>query len=196
MSAQPVKKNKLIGLTGGIATGKTTVSNYLENKGYYVIDSDKIVNELMNTDEILNEMKKFHVVENNTINRKALADIIFTDSKKREKINQIIHPKVFNEIEKRITAYQDLKPIFIDMPLLIETGYYKKVDAILLVYTTKNIQIERLMKRNNLNQKEAEIRLSAQMLIDEKRSYATHIIDNSGTIFELNEQIDDYLKKV
>lgn len=194
MSVQTAK-SKIIGLTGSIATGKTTVSNYLNKKGYLVIDSDKIVSDLLLTDKLINQLKKYEVIENNQVDKKKLATLIFNDEGKRMEINQIIHPKVFEEIDKVIQKHQTNTLIFIDMPLLIETGYYKRVDEVIVVYTTKLEQLKRLMIRNQLTKEEAEKRINSQISIEEKVKYATHVLDNTKTLEHLYQSIEDYLKR-
>ena len=192
-----IAKNKLIGLTGSIATGKTTAANYLIKKGYKVIDSDQIVAQLLTTPEVIKDLEKFHVIDDeNKVDKQKMAKILFTNDKIRLEINQIIHPKVFKEIETQIKNIKTKQPIFIDMPLLIETGYYQKVDDVLLIYTTIKTQIERLMKRNHLTKAEAKRRIATQISINEKKKYATHIIDNNQGLEELYKQIDQYLKSV
>ncbi|NLK12183.1 MAG: dephospho-CoA kinase [Candidatus Phytoplasma sp.] len=192
-----IVKNKLIGLTGSIATGKTTVANYLIKKGYKVIDSDQIVAQLLTTPKVIKELEKFNVLDDkNTVDKQKMAKLLFSDEKIRHEINQIIHPKVFEEIERQIKKVNNKQPIFIDMPLLIETGYYQKVDEILLIYTTIKTQTERLMKRNHLTKAEAKRRISTQISINEKKKYATHIINNNKGLEELYDQIDQYLKSV
>ena len=151
MSVQVVK-NKIIGLTGGIASGKSTVSQYLQKKGYQVIDSDLIVHELWKS----NESMKKKVISTFELNKdediiKSLKTFVFKDEEALEQLNQIVHPYVFKAIEEKLKTMKDETIIFIDMPLLFEVGYQSEVDETWLVYVTQSIQIKRLMKRDHMS---------------------------------------------
>jgi dephospho-CoA kinase len=197
MSVQAVKTNPiLIGLTGGIGSGKTTASNYFQSLGIPVIDSDLIVKRLWKENhEMVNTIEKtFGFSINTDEDRKKLARIIFSEPSKREVLNQIVHPYVFQEIEKEKAFYTDRQLIVIDMPLLIEVGYNKKVDYVLVVYVSEDTQKSRLIQRDHLTEVEATKRIQAQMHLDEKKAYADVVLNNETTICNLHYQIDSFLR--
>ncbi|NEW66316.1 dephospho-CoA kinase [Carnobacteriaceae bacterium zg-84] len=190
---------KVIGLTGGIATGKSTVTNILLARGVPVCDTDKIARKVVEKgtpalQALATAFGTEILTSEKTLNRQVLATIIFQDEQKRHLVNSIVHPYVFEAIlnwKKEQTA----SVVFIDMPLLYEVGYDTQVDSVLVVYIPKEKQLERLMKRNGYTLEEASIRIEAQMPIEEKRVCADDVIDNSGTIEETEKQVIAYLEK-
>jgi len=197
MSAHHAKpKPYIIGLTGGIASGKTTASKYFQEKGLTVIDSDQIVKNLWNTnEEMIQKVESIFGFEiRSKTDKKKLSQLIFNDKKLRLKLNDIIHPYVFHEIHSFIELHEEEHLFVIDMPLLFEVGYEKKCDVTCLVYVNKKIQIERLMKRDNLSQKEAEKRIDAQLDIEEKKVKADVIFDNQLDLNYLYYQIDQFIR--
>ena len=175
---------KVIGLTGGIATGKSSIAKLFVDAGVYVIDSDVLVKEFLKTPEIIAKIVQTFgndsIDENREINRKFMANLIFNDSKKRLALNEIIHPHVKKQIEillqKRVNNL-----VVVDVPLMYEAGFDVMMDEVIVVYTTPEIQLERLMVRDCLTAEAAELRLASQMSIDEKRQLADYVIDNCGT---------------
>ncbi|QWB96499.1 dephospho-CoA kinase [Mycoplasmatota bacterium] len=187
-------KSKIIGLTGGIATGKSTVSSYLIGKGYIVIDSDKIVHHLWVSHQLMIKQVKLAFSLNNQQDlRKQVADIVFGDLEKLNQLNQIVHPFVFEEIDKQLKLYKEEKIIFIDMPLLFEINYQSHCDKTWLVYAPRETQLNRMLTRDNLTENEALKRINAQMSIEEKKNLATKVIDNDGSMKHLYKQIDKLL---
>lgn len=195
-------KSRIIGLTGSISTGKSTVSNYLKEKGYKVIDADEITHELMqkgnaNYVKIVEHFGDSILDENFEIDRKKLSKIVFSDENELKMLNNLTHPNIFNKIKKTIEI-SDEKIIFLDIALLIEFIKDEKwdipLDEIWLVYVNRNIQLKRLIKRNNFSKEEANSRINAQMNIDEKIGYADFIIHNDRDLEYLYEQIDERLK--
>ncbi len=188
-------KNKpiVIGLTGGIATGKSTASSYLKKQHIPVIDSDEIVKDLWNENqEMLSDIKSvFH-----TLNKKTIANIIYNDTILRNELNAIVHPYVFAEIRKQLKTLQYEKIIVIDMPLLFEVGYQNRVDYTAVVYVDKNDAKIRLMVRDSVSDQEAEKRIAAQMSIDEKCILADFVLDNSKSKAVLYETIDYMLRSI
>lgn len=201
-----MKQNKpiIIGLTGGIATGKSTVSKILIDKGYSLIDADKIAREVVDINEpaYLKIVDKFGLGilrDDKSIDRKALGRIIFKDEDARDSLNNIIHPYVFKTIKSEIINLSRDKPIiFVDIPLLFEEfqefeKYNIVFDEIWLVYLEEEIQINRLIKRDGISKAEALRKIQSQMAIDNKRARASKIIDNSGDTKDLYIQLNKLL---
>lgn len=187
---------KIIGITGGIASGKSTVTNILINEGFKVIDADKIAKDVVKIGkpayyEIIKEFGEDILKPDLDIDRKRLGDLIFNDYNLRNKLNFIVHPNVFKEIKHLIDkycAYENV--VFLDVPLLIEEIelfklYKVNIDEIWLVYVDREEQLKRLMERDKYSYKEAIARIESQMPLDSKLNYATVIINNNTTIDEL-----------
>ncbi|SFI81566.1 dephospho-CoA kinase [Thermoflavimicrobium dichotomicum] len=194
-----------VGLTGGIATGKSTVSQMFRARGAYIVDADQIAREVVEpgTEGARKVREQFgdHVFfSNGQLNRAVLGEMIFKDRSLRFKLNQILHPIIMKEMEKRTNLIykQDAQAIVIwDVPLLIEENLTKFVEKVIVVYIPESIQLERLMKRNQLSKEEAYHRIAAQLSIEEKRRYADFLIDNSRTLENTERQVDqiwNYLK--
>lgn len=193
----------LIGLTGGIATGKSTVSRMLLTLGETVIDSDQIARQVVEPGELayLKIVQHFgeHILhEDRTINRKALGAIVFTHPEERKVLEEITHPIILDEMQRqaKIALSAGAPRVFFDVPLLIEIGMHKQVDKVVVVYTDETTQLYRLMERDGLSREEALKRMRAQMPIDEKVKYADYILENNGTISELElkvKRLIDYL---
>ncbi len=193
---------KIIGLTGGIASGKSTVSAYLKNKNIPVIDADiesKRVLDVGNDAyyDVIREFSDSILNEDKTVNRKKLAEIVFKDKKLVEKLNSIIHPRV---IERTNSMLEELRrknvPIaVVDAPLLIEAGMQKITDEVWVVYTPYEIQIARAMLRDNSTREQVVNKIKNQAPFEEKAKYADKIIRNDGTIEELYAQVDKILSE-
>lgn len=190
----------IVGLTGGIATGKSTVSQLLQQLGYVVIDSDQIARYVVEPgrpayEQIVAHFGEEILMPDGQLNRGALGKIVFNDPAERKALEEITHPAIFIEKDRRIKEAQadghDL--IFLDVPLLIETNLHKTVDKVLLVYTKASLQIQRLMDRDQLSLEDAMKRVRAQMPIDEKRAFADMIIDNNGSKEQLEAQVHEVL---
>jgi dephospho-CoA kinase len=181
-------------LTGGIATGKSTVCSLLKEQGFSIIDADIVAREVLESSK--KELKNLFgetIFVGSEVDRKKLADIIFNSSKKREELNSLIHPKV--RLEMRRLAEEKEKqniPYILDIPLFFESGEYD-CETIVVVYTPKDIQLQRLMKRENLSQIEANKRVTSQIDIDEKKSRADWVIDNSSDLKHLKTQTDKFI---
>lgn len=191
---------KIIGITGGIATGKSTVTNFLIEKGYKVIDADKIAREVVEKGEVAYEeiVKYFGdsiTKKDGNIDRKKLGEIIFNDKDKRLKLNSIVHPQVIKKIKEEISSYSKNNNIlFIDIPLLIENIEYFKAKNLVfyeiwLVDLKEEEQIKRLMKRDNISLEESKKRINAQMPIKFKKKYVNKILDNNKDKNYLYEQV-------
>ena len=183
-----------IGITGSIASGKSEVTKYLKTKKYLVIDSDEISRKLMDEKKVINQVVENFgkdLLINNKIDRKKLAAIIFNDENKKELLNSIIHPLVKNKILKQIDEHATEDLIFIDVPLLFEAKFTDLVDYIIVVNVDENTQIERLMKRDNIDKEYAIKKINSQMPLSEKCKMANFIIDNSLDLCYTYKQIDE-----
>ncbi|MEK4383214.1 dephospho-CoA kinase [Aeribacillus sp. FSL K6-2848] len=190
----------IIGLTGGIASGKSTVSEMLKKRGIPVIDADLIAREVVEVGkkaytEIVNAFGKEILNEDLTINRARLGYIVFQNEDKREKLNSIVHPEVRLEMKRRQEQLisEGAKAVVLDIPLLFESNLKHLVDKVIVVYTGEKNQLERLMKRNNFSKKEALSRINAQMPLKEKVKFADAVINNDGTLEETEQQLENIL---
>lgn len=197
---------KIIGLTGGIASGKSTVSSILKEKGYKVIDADIIAREIVEVDkpaykEIVSFFGSSIIGRDKTINRQKLGEIVFAKENLLQRLNDITHPYIFKSIKKQIQEYCDTNIIFLDIPLLFEEfDNLEKYDIyfheIWLVYVDEKTQLERLMKRNKFTMDQARKRIQTQMPIKDKINRSTRIIDNTKDKVELEKNIEMLLKEL
>lgn len=187
-----------IGLTGSIASGKSTVSGFLRELGAIVIDADKVAKEIVKPGtpalkEIVKCFGKDVLNKDGSLNRKKLADMVFSDSAKLKILNEITHPRIVEKIKNTIACLEKkdkTRLIVIDAPLLIETGLDKLVDEVWVVYVTPKTQIERLLQREkDMTHEEALKRINSQMSTDEKVKYADRVIYNNGSIVETKNQV-------
>lgn len=192
---------KAIAITGSIATGKSTVSKYLIQQGYPVIDTDIISRVVVEKGTVGLERLKENFGEDiiqadGTLNRKALGNIVFNDEASKEKLNQILHPLISKESKERMAAYKEEghSLIFVDIPLYYEVDIDIPTDAVWLVYVSPDIQLERLMKRNLMAEEDARQLISNQISIQDKAKWSEIVIDNSNTPEETHKQIDQLLK--
>lgn len=194
----------IIGLTGGIASGKSTVARMLEEKGAYLLDADRLARQAVEPgqpawQEIVNWLGPQILLPDQNIDRAKLGDLIFNDSGKRKKLNKIVHPWVgqrFTTLSEDIKQKDPQAILVYDIPLLIEAGMQKIVDLVLLVYVPRETQILRLQERDKLSRDKAEARLRAQMSLDEKKQYADYVIDNRGMLAETARQVDQFWIKL
>jgi dephospho-CoA kinase len=178
-----------VALTGGIATGKSTVAKIFRSFGYTVIDADAIAHEILKTQvkAIGKEFGKAFIVSG-SVDRKALGALVFSDSAERKKLEALLHPLIRLEIEKRAAEEEkQAKPYFVDIPLFFETEGYP-IKKSLLVYASKEQQLRRLISRDSHSEAEALARIEAQMSIEEKRTLAQYVIDNSATLSQLEQE--------
>ncbi len=176
----------IIGITGGIASGKSLISNYLESIGYTVIDCDKISHQAYQ-DKLIQEklISIFH-----TCNRQEIANKVYNERNLFPSLEAIIHPYVRLNVTKLIKQHENEKIVFVDAPVLIEAGFQDLVDKILLIHTEDSIRIQRLIERDGISLEYAKKKMQSQMPYEEKRKYADYIIENNNsqeeTIIELN----------
>lgn len=188
---------RVIGLTGGIASGKTTVSNILKGLGAIVIDADKIAKNLVaKGGPALDEIEKYFgraaLFENGELDRKKLGNIVFNDAKLLKKLNEITHPYIIEEITNEINRYKKTyndRVIILDAALLIEQNLMYLVEEIWLVVTPEEVQLGRLIERDGIDAGKAKKRIDAQMPLEYKKRYAHRIIDNSKDLAYLRAQI-------
>lgn len=178
------------GITGSIAVGKSTVTNYLLGKGYTVIDSDKLAHEAMHDETCKQQINDLFpsAMQNNIVDRKILGAILFHDKVAKKQIENIIHPYVIKHLQQAIN--QNKSTLFLDIPLLYEANLEYLCDQIIVVYTTPSLQLTRLMKRDNSSREEALKRIHNQIDIEEKRKKADIVLDNNGSQEELYQQIE------
>ncbi len=174
-------------LTGGIATGKSTVAQMFADDGFEIIDADRVAHEVLESQkEAIAQAFGRELIQEGRVDRKALGALIFADRQKRRELEAILHPLIREEI---YTQAQKLErkgePYIVDIPLFFETQGYP-IDKVIVVYAPREIQLKRLMQRDGYNMQEALARIEAQMPIDEKRAKATYVIDNSATMEALS----------
>ncbi|XP_043911056.1 dephospho-CoA kinase domain-containing protein [Protopterus annectens] len=187
----------LVGLTGGIASGKSTVATILRELGCPVIDADIIARQVVEPGTPAHQLIVQYfgteiLLENGQINREMLGNIIFSDEEKRRRLNSITHPAVLQMMLKQILKYFFLgyRYVILDVPLLFETNKLRKLlKRTVVVYCDPQTQISRFMRRNNFSRAEVDKRLSTQMPLEEKRKLANHVIDNSGDLENTRRQV-------
>ncbi len=192
-----------IGLTGGIASGKSTVSRILSQLDFPVIDADSFAHRLVEADG-----KAYHkvlehfgpsILDGNKISRKKLAALVFQNRNALKELNTILHPLIIEEIEKVTKELLEKRkgPIIItEAALLIETEYYKRFDRVVVVTCSRETQIKRLMQRDRMNREEALRRIESQMPLDKKRQYADYIIDTNCPLSEVKEKTKELYQKL
>jgi len=177
------KKRKVIGLTGGIASGKSTVARMFMAQGVPVIETDRIAHDLSDEKDVQAAIIAAfgpESVVHGALNRQYLASIIFSDAAKREQLNQIVHPAVKRVVIDRLRDYEE-GIVVVDVPLMYETDFQTLMDAIIVVYAPEELQVQRLMARNDLSEAEALLRIKAQMPLAEKMKKADYVLDNTQT---------------
>ncbi len=186
-----------IGLTGGIASGKSTVLTYFKDKGIPYIDADIVAREVVEPGTeglkaIVDTFGSNVLHADGTLNREALGAIVFHNEEKRQLLNSCLKTHIRNRIMELTSQYeQGNTPILIyDIPLLIEGEWYTMMDEVWLVYVNEMTQIERLMSRNGYTREDALARINSQMRLDDKRAYADIIVDNNGTPHDLTVQLN------
>jgi dephospho-CoA kinase len=192
----------IIGLTGSIATGKSTVSLMFDDFNIPVVDADKVARQVVVPGEpaykeIVKEFGEAVLKEDQTLDRKELGSIVFADEEKRKKLNSIIHPQIRKKMlhDRDQLVDQGENCVVLDIPLLYESKLTHYVDQVIVVYADPEVQLERLMERDGYSEKEAQQRISSQMSIKEKASLADVVINNNGTKYETYEQLEKVLKE-
>lgn len=191
---------KIVGITGSIASGKSEVSKYISSKGYKITDADYISRNITKKGNI-----GYKVIIDNfgnvidksgEIDRKKLSNMVFNDSKQLEKLNSLLHPLIFEEIDKNVKLFNNEKTVFLDAPLLFETMLYKKCDEIILIYCDEKTQIERIVLRDNTDEEKARLIIEKQMSVEEKMKKSNYIVENNTTLDKLHFKIDEVLNMI
>ena len=193
--------SKVIGLTGGIASGKSTVSELLTAFGFKVVDADTAAREAVakgtpGIEKVREVFGDEAIDENGEMDRQYMGDLVFNYPGERIKLNEIVHP-IVREImeEKKQQFLKEGHNVIMDIPLLYENELQDTVDEVWLVYTSESIQIDRLMERNDLTQEEAKARVYSRISIDKKSRMADHVIDNLGDKLELKQNLERLLSE-
>ena len=191
---------KIVGLTGGISSGKSTVSSYLKQLKIPVIDADEVARKVVepNSQGAIEIRKAFGsdvFEEDGSLNRQKLGALIFSNAENRQKLDDLLQPlikiMILDEIEEYHQKGENM--IVLDLPLLFEKQYEELCEEIIVVYVPKELQLERLMRRNQYTKQEALSRIDSQLSIEEKRKRATVLLDNQGTIQQLYQQVEQWL---
>jgi dephospho-CoA kinase len=194
----------IVGLTGGVASGKTAVSQVLKEEGAYIVDADQIARELVQPhkpawNELVKAFGKEILQEDEFINRKKLAERVFGDLKHRKYLNQILHPQIKEEMDRRTKEIGQKDPeaiVVIDAPLLVELGAHRKVDKLIVVTSTPMQQMERLKERDGRSPEEALGIFSAQMPVEEKVKLADFVIRNEGSLEEMKKRVREVFQEL
>ena len=192
----------VVGLTGGAASGKTTVSQILKEEGAYLIDADQIARELVQPhtpvwSELVRVFGESILRQDGSLDRKRLSAIIFSDPQKRRLLNELLHPRIKEEIDRRRKEIGEQDPeaiVVIDAPLLVETGIYREMDQVIVVACTETQQLERLKQRDGATLEKAREILSAQMALEEKINVADHVIRNENSLEETKRRTKEVFK--
>lgn len=194
---------KILGLTGGIASGKSTVSEYIKSYGVPVVDADLVARDVMKAGapavlEIRDQFGEEVLLENGEINREYLGRLVFNSFEKRNQLNAIVQDRIREALEKEIAKHMEKEPplLVLDIPLLYEEGYEDEVDEVMVVYVDPDVQKERLLNRDeNLSETDALNRMYSQMPLSEKSKLANVLINNNGTVNETLSQVRDWLEE-
>ena len=193
-----------VGLTGGIASGKTTVAKMLAARGCHIIYADRIAHQLMAPgqpahEEIVRVFGRGILDASGAVDRKRLGEIVFADAARRAELNRILHPRVIAEIEKefaRLAAAEPEAIAVVEAALLVEAGYHQRLDKLIVTLCSREQQLERLMKMTGLASAQAEQRLAAQLPLEEKRRYADYEIDCSGALADTEQQVEKLVEEL
>ena len=192
------KEKKIIGVSGGIASGKSLVSAYIKNKGYQLFDCDSIAHDIFEKEEVKKEISDRFNISIKDVSRKNISSIVFNNQELLNVLNDVMRERIIKEMKDIILKHQGI--IFFDVPLLYDWALYDMFDKVIFVYVNKNNQIERLKNRDNIDMTYAKKKIDVQIDIDKKLEIAKDrgdiIIDNNADIDELYLKIDEVLKEI
>ena len=194
----------IVGLTGGIGSGKSVAAEMFKDEGAYVIDLDELARRVVEPDkpawrDVVAYFGKGVLNPDRTVNRSALAEIVFSDRESRRALEGFTHPRIFEEQDALLKAIKDQDPcsvVVIEFPLLFELSFQKKFDKIILVYTPRDVQIRRAGERDGVSEEEVDKRLRAQISIEEKRLLSDYIIDNEGSVRSTRDQVRELMREL
>lgn len=186
---------KIVGITGLIASGKSTLSSYLKSQGYKIVDADAISRDITKKDRIgyvkvIEEFGRDILSSNGEIDRAKLSNIVFNDKNSLKKLNDTLHPMIFQEIDRQLDLYKDEKILFLDAPLLFEAKLDKKCDEVILVFCDEEVQISRIQKRDNKDYDSAKKIIDSQIAKEFKIEKSDYIIDNNCEIERFYFKVD------
>ncbi|MBD0381315.1 dephospho-CoA kinase [Paenibacillus sedimenti] len=189
-----------IGLTGGIACGKSTVSAMLVSRGAILVDADQLARDVVEPgspvlERVAAQFGQAVLHADGSLNRKKLGEIIFADTAARKQLENLLHPPIRSLMREQMETAEREHPqklVVIDVPLLYESGLTSMFQEVMVVYVPREVQVERLMLRDGITEMAAQERLAAQISIEEKRGLADIVIDNSGTREETSRQVDQF----
>lgn len=190
---------KKIAICGNIASGKTTVQKFLEDKGYKVLDTDEVSHELLTikNKELFEAFKHLDVFgDNGEFSRYKVGQLIFSNEEYRKKIAEIMHPQIAREIEKFFDENKSEELLFVGIPLLFEANMQGMFDKILFVYTDDDIRLKRLLARNNYTLTHAKARMNSQMTQEKKIQMSDYVINNNGDLEELHKNLFKLLEQI
>ncbi len=194
----------IVGVTGGVASGKTTVSKMFEEEGACLLDADRIARELVQPQrpawkEIIRTFGKDILEQDGTLNRKKLADLVFSNPKQRTLLNAILHPRIKKEMGRRAGQIGRKDPravIIFDVPLLVETGFHREVDKVVVVTSKESQQIERLKKRAGMTKEETQRIIASQMALKKKVEVADFVIRNEGSLDATRKRVREVFQEL
>ncbi len=187
-----------VGITGGIGSGKSAVSSFLRDKGWFVVDFDELVRKALDMEHVVKEISQVlgdHVIKDGKLDKKAVSKIVFSDREKRKKIEDIIHP-IVEKMAFDIAYGSGKEIVAFDAPLLIETGFWRKMDRVILVKAPLELRIKRASERLKISEDEVMKRISSQMDDKEKERFADYVIENDGSLEDLKEKVMNIAEKI
>lgn len=188
----------VMGLTGNISCGKSSVSKILASRGAIIIDADLLSREIYEYDDVLEEMKVSfpEALVNSKVDRKILAEIVFSDKSRLKDLNRISHKKIHDLVCQALEKNRNEDLLVIDAALLLEAGFDSLVDKVVLVFCNEEVQLDRLMKRDSLSREDAINRIRSQMGQEDKKKMSDYLIDNSGDLGALEGEVEKLIKEI
>ncbi len=189
----------VVGLTGGIASGKSTVAGLFRELGAHIVDADELARRAVAPDttgyqQVVETFGEGYLLPNGELDRRALGRLVFRDFKAKKALEAIVHPRVWEERGRILQQIKSRDPhavVFLDIPLLIEGRLFEGLQSVVLVFVPEHLQMLRLIRRDGLSPQEATMRMRNQMPLEEKLFYADFVIDNSGTLSETRHQVEE-----